>query len=69
MTKRDYKSWDKDNLIQEIESLRKRKKYGLVWVVKCFMSTNEEYNPILNTWATKADMTTARQNLTSSVAN
>lgn len=31
MAKRDYKNWDKDDLIKEIEQLRKRKKYGLVW--------------------------------------
>jgi len=31
MAKRDYKNWDKNDLIKEIEQLRKRKKYGLVW--------------------------------------
>ena len=27
----DYTNWDKNELIKEIEQLRKRKKYGLVW--------------------------------------
>jgi len=31
MAKKDYKNWDKDDLIKEIEQLRKHKKYGLVW--------------------------------------
>ena len=31
MAKKDYKNWDKNDLIKEIEQLRKRKKYGLVW--------------------------------------
>jgi len=31
MAKKDYKNWDKDDLIKEIKQLRKRKKYGLVW--------------------------------------
>jgi len=31
MVKKDYKNWDKDDLIKEIKQLRKRKKYGLVW--------------------------------------
>jgi len=31
MTKRDYKNWDREELIKEIEVLRQRKKYGLVW--------------------------------------
>lgn len=31
MVKKDYKNWDKEDLIKEIEQLRKRKKYGLVW--------------------------------------
>jgi len=31
MAKKDYKNWDKDDLMKEIEQLRKRKKYGLVW--------------------------------------
>jgi len=34
MAKKDYKNWDKDDLIKEIEQLRKRKKYGLVWEEK-----------------------------------
>jgi len=29
--KNDYQSWSKTDLIKEIERLRKRKKYGLVW--------------------------------------
>jgi len=31
MAKKDYKNWDKNDLIEEIEQLRRRKKYGLVW--------------------------------------
>lgn len=31
MSKKDYKNWDRNELIKEIEQLRKRKKYGLVW--------------------------------------
>lgn len=31
MAKRDYSSWGKEELIKEIELLRRRKKYGLVW--------------------------------------
>lgn len=31
MAKKDYVNWDKNDLIKEIEQLRKRKKYGLVW--------------------------------------
>lgn len=31
MAKRDYTNWDRKDLINEIEQLRKRKKYGLVW--------------------------------------
>jgi len=31
MAKKDYKNWDKDDLIKEIEQLRKHKEYGLVW--------------------------------------
>ena len=31
MAKKDYKNWNKNDLIKEIEQLRKRKKYGLVW--------------------------------------
>lgn len=31
MAKKDYTSWDRNDLINEIEQLRKRKKYGLVW--------------------------------------
>jgi adenine-specific DNA-methyltransferase len=31
MGKKDYKTWSKDELINEIAQLRKRKKYGLVW--------------------------------------
>jgi len=31
MAKKDYTSWDKKDLIKEIETLRKRKKYGIVW--------------------------------------
>lgn len=31
MPKKDYKNWDRNELISEIEQLRKRKKYGLVW--------------------------------------
>lgn len=31
MAKKDYTSWDRNELIKEIEQLRKRKKYGLVW--------------------------------------
>lgn len=31
MAKKDYTNWDRDELIKEIDQLRKRKKYGLVW--------------------------------------
>lgn len=31
MAKKDYTNWDRNDLIKEIEQLRKRKKYGLVW--------------------------------------
>lgn len=31
MAKKDYTSWSRDELIKEIDQLRKRKKYGLVW--------------------------------------
>ncbi|MFH1962852.1 MAG: site-specific DNA-methyltransferase [bacterium] len=31
MTKKDYTKWDRNELIKEIDYLRNRKKYGLVW--------------------------------------
>ena len=31
MTKTDYSSWEKEDLIKKIKALEKRKKYGLVW--------------------------------------
>jgi len=31
MGKNNYQDWTKEDLIQEIKRLRKRKKYGLVW--------------------------------------
>ena len=31
MAKKDYTNWDRNDLVREIEQLRKRKKYGLVW--------------------------------------
>jgi len=31
MAKPDYSNWDKKDLIKEVEALRKRKTYGLVW--------------------------------------
>jgi len=31
MAKKDYTKWDRNELIKEIDQLRKRKKYGLVW--------------------------------------
>jgi len=31
MTKKDYSTWSKDELIKEIVQLENRKKYGLVW--------------------------------------
>ncbi len=31
MAKKDYTNWDRKDLIKEIEQLRKRKKYGIVW--------------------------------------
>jgi adenine-specific DNA-methyltransferase len=31
MAKKNYTSWNREELIKEIEQLRKRKKYGLVW--------------------------------------
>ncbi len=38
--KKDYSSWEKDDLIKRIEALEKRKKYGLVWDEE---STREEF--------------------------
>ena len=29
--KKDYSGWSKEELVREINSLKKRKKYGLVW--------------------------------------
>lgn len=34
MAKKDYTNWSRDELIKEIEQLRKRKQYGLVWEPK-----------------------------------
>ncbi len=34
MAKKDYTSWSRDELVKEIDQLRKRKKYGLVWEEK-----------------------------------
>ncbi len=34
MAKKDYTNWDRKELIKEIDQLRKRKKYGLVWEYK-----------------------------------
>jgi len=31
MIKRDYTNWSKDELVEEVKKLSKRKKYGLVW--------------------------------------
>ncbi len=31
MAKKDYTNWDRNDLIKEIDTLRKRKKYGIVW--------------------------------------
>jgi adenine-specific DNA-methyltransferase len=31
MAKKDYTNWSKEELIKEVDQLRKRKKYGLVW--------------------------------------
>ena len=31
MRKKDYSNYSKDELIEEIKKLKKRKKYGLVW--------------------------------------
>lgn len=31
MPKENYQDWTKEELIKEIEQLKKRKKYGLVW--------------------------------------
>jgi len=31
MAKKDYTNWDRNDLIKEIDTLKKRKKYGLVW--------------------------------------
>ena len=31
MGKNNYQDWTKEDLIQEIKRLKKRKKYGLVW--------------------------------------
>ena len=38
---KDYKNWSKENLIDEIQKLKKRKKYGLVW------DENEKENVVL----------------------
>lgn len=32
MGKNNYQDWTKEELIQEIKRLKKRKKYGLVWL-------------------------------------
>lgn len=32
MGKNNYQDWTKEDLIQEIKRLKKRKKYGLVWL-------------------------------------
>ena len=32
--KNNYQNWSEEELIQEIERLKKRKKYGLVWEEK-----------------------------------
>lgn len=34
MANQNYKNWDKSDLVKEIDQLRKRKKYGLVWEEK-----------------------------------
>lgn len=34
MAKRDYSNWSKEELVREIEKLKKRKKYGVVWEEK-----------------------------------
>lgn len=34
MAKKDYTNWSRDELIKEIDQLRKRKQYGLVWEPK-----------------------------------
>src|SRR3989338_2991692 len=34
MVKKDYSNWSKQDLIEEIKKLEKRKKYGIVWEVK-----------------------------------
>lgn len=34
MAKKDYTNWDRKELIKEIDQLRKRKRYGLVWEAK-----------------------------------
>lgn len=34
MSKNNYQDWPKADLIKEIERLKKRKKYGLVWEEK-----------------------------------
>src|SRR3989338_11147786 len=34
MTKLQFQDWSKERLIAEVEQLRKRKKYGLVWEEK-----------------------------------
>ena len=31
MSKNNYQTWTKEELVAEIERLKKRKKYGLVW--------------------------------------
>src|SRR3972149_5831027 len=31
MAKKDYQNWSKEQLIEEVGRLRKRKKYGIVW--------------------------------------
>ncbi|MDK2981169.1 MAG: adenine-specific DNA-methyltransferase [Chloroflexota bacterium] len=43
MAKRDYSDWNKEDLIRRIESLEKRKKYGLVWDEE---STIEEFEKL-----------------------
>ena len=34
MKNNDYQNWSKEDLIKEVQRLKKRKKYGLVWEEK-----------------------------------
>lgn len=50
MAKKDYTNWDRKELIEEIEQLRKRKRYGLVWEdnTEDVVEVCKKYLPVLD---------------------